>query len=159
MLQNNMTSTWAGFYATEPVGYSNNRAVYWESYEIRFHYPAENLINGTRYDLEMQVVGYDLYNRHFVCTTGTSILSLLFQIDDGEPANPFFNWQANATAGLDVNIDLSQLVPKTLGVNVDITGYRGTDSMPDCNYVICWYVLQTPYKMTTEQYNFFVMAG
>lgn len=58
-----------------------------------------------------------------------------------------------------MNIDLSQLVPKTLGVNVDITGYRGTDSMPDCNYVICWYVLQTPYTMTTEQYNFFVMAG
>ena len=144
MLMNNKTSSWAGFYATEPVGYSNNRAVYWDTYEIRFHYPAENLINGTQYDLEMQIYGYDYYNRHFVCTTGVAVLSILFQVDDAQPENPFFAWQANATQGLDVNIDLTTIVSKTLGVTSDITGYRGTDSMPDCNYVTCWYIVQTP---------------
>lgn len=89
---NDKDSAWAGFYATEPVGYSNNRAVYWSSYEIRFHYPAENLINGTRYDLEMQVYSYDFYNRHFVCTAGISVLSLLFKIDDALGPNEFFDW-------------------------------------------------------------------
>ena len=92
MIQNNRTSSWGGFYATEPVGYSNNRAVYWDSYEIRFHYPAENLLNGTQYDLEMQIFGFDYYNRHFVCTTGTSALSIFFKIDDIAPENPFFSW-------------------------------------------------------------------
>ena len=53
MLQNNKTSSWGGFYASEPVAYSNDRVVYWDSYEVRFHYPAEHLINGTQYDLEM----------------------------------------------------------------------------------------------------------
>jgi hypothetical protein len=140
MLMNNQTSTWAGWYATEPVGYSNNRAVYWDAYEIRFHYPAENKINNTQYDMEMQIYGYDYYNRHFVCTAGIAIISLLFKIDDANP-NPFFDWQTDASAGRAVNIDLTQLVSKLLGVQSDITGYRGTDSMPDCGYVYCWYVV------------------
>lgn len=58
-----------------------------------------------------------------------------------------------------MNVDISTLISKVIGVNVDITGYRGTDSMPDCDYVICWYVLQTPFTLTTDQYNFFVMSG
>lgn len=92
-VKNFNSSSWAGWYATEPVGYSNNRAVYWDAYEIRFHYPAENLINGTQYDMEMQIYGFDYFNRHFVCTQGVAVLSLLFKIDDNNPPNPFFDWQ------------------------------------------------------------------
>lgn len=159
MLKNDNSSSLGGYYATEPVGYSNNRAVYWDTNEIRFHYPSENKINGTQYDLEMQIVGYDYYDRHFVCTSGRSIMSLFFNVDDTQPENPFFDWQANATAGLPVNIDLTQLVSKILGVQSDITGFRATDSMPDCGYVTCWYLIVNSYTMTTAQRDFFVYPG
>lgn len=116
MLQNNKTSSWAGYYLTEPVGYSNNRAVYWDAYEIRFHYPSENRINNTQFDMEMQIVGYDYYNRHFVCTSGVAIMSLLFNIDDNAGPNPFFDWQAEAATSNVTNIDLTLLISKLLGV-------------------------------------------
>jgi carbonic anhydrase len=31
--------------------------VRWDAYEIRFHYPAEHIINNIEYDFEMQIVG------------------------------------------------------------------------------------------------------
>ena len=83
--------TFGGYYATEPVAYTNNRAVYWDAYEIRFHYPAENLINGTQYDLEMQIFGWDLFDRHFICTEKKGALSIFFEVDD-TAEQKFFDW-------------------------------------------------------------------
>lgn len=42
--------------AAEPYFYDvGDYKVTWEPQEIRFHYPAEHTVNGTAYDLEMQV--------------------------------------------------------------------------------------------------------
>jgi hypothetical protein len=147
MLKSNQ-SAFGGYYATEPVAYTNNRAVYWDVYEVRFHYPAENLINGTQYDLEMQIFGYDLYDRHFICTQKKGALSVFFNVDDTLPENDFFSWQANATAGEPISVDFDKVVTKITGSTSDITGYRGTDSMPDCAFPICWWIIQTPQTCT-----------
>ncbi len=42
-----------GLYAAEPAKNAANHVVYWQSSNIRFHYPTEHALNGTTYDLEM----------------------------------------------------------------------------------------------------------
>lgn len=31
--------------------------------------------------------------------------------------------------------------------------------MPDCGYVYCWYIVQTPYTLTQAQHDFFKYPG
>ena len=50
-----------GFYAAEPLKSDQNHQLYWEIDNIRFHSPAEHKINGTQYDVEMQIFGTDYY--------------------------------------------------------------------------------------------------
>ena len=86
-----------GWIAGEPFGNKMNPQIVYEIENIRFHHPAEHKINGTTYDLEMQVFGKDLYGRHIICD-GDSAISLFFNIDDSSTSD-FFDWQAKATAG------------------------------------------------------------
>ena len=83
--------------AGEPFDNKMNPQIVWDVESIRFHHPAEHKINGTTYDLEMQVFGRDLYDRHIICD-GNSAISLFFNIDDSSTSD-FFDWQAKATAG------------------------------------------------------------
>lgn len=42
-----------GIYAAEPLASPQNHQLYWATENIRFHHPAEHMINDTTYDLEM----------------------------------------------------------------------------------------------------------
>lgn len=113
------------------------------------------MINGTTYDLEMQIFGDDYYTRHQICS-GQGAISILFKIDDTTSGSAFFDdWQSAATAKESFTIDLNKVVPKTTGATNIIYGYSGTDTMPDCGPV-CWYVIESPQTITTAQRDFFV---
>ena len=146
-----------GIVAAEPLKNTANPQVHWSIDNIRFHYPAEHTINGTQYDLEMQIFGSDLARQSILCN-GKGAVSIFFQIDTEEEGNSFFDWQADAAAGRDVSIDLSSILPKTAEVTNNIYGYSGTDTMPGCENV-CWYVIETPQTISKAQHDFFKLPG
>lgn len=143
-----------GYYGAEPLKNPQNAQLYWKIDNIRFHHPAEHKVNDTVYDLEMQIFGKDFYDRKVVCSGQTGAVSIFFQIDPEDKDNPFFDWQANATAKGDVYIDLNSILKKTTSATNNIYGYSGTDTMPGCEQV-CWYVVESPLKMSQAQHDFF----
>jgi hypothetical protein len=86
----------------------------------------------------MQVFSTDLYARKLLCTSGQAAVSVFFKIDAAAVANPFFAWQADPTT---IPIDLSLILTKTAGTTMNISGYSGTDTMPNCTSGICWYLI------------------
>lgn len=87
-----MFGNFGGIYATEPIKSPSSRVVYWDATNLLFHYPSEQLLNGTQYALELQVKGYDLFNRKLGCTSRYGYFSVLFELVPDGPANPFFDW-------------------------------------------------------------------
>jgi len=85
-----------GWYAAEPLKSAQNHQLYWEIESVRFHHPAEHKINGTTYDLEMQIFAKDYYSRKVICMGEVGATSIFFKLGD---ENKFFDWQADATAG------------------------------------------------------------
>jgi hypothetical protein len=69
-------------YAAAPVAnFANNNQLYLVAKEIRFHWPAENLIAGKQHDLEMQIVHDEPEHRGVMCN-GTSIVSVFFSLSN-----------------------------------------------------------------------------
>jgi len=131
--------------------------VYWDSYELRFHHPAEHQLNNTQYAMEMQIFSNDPYKNKLLCTAGIAAISILFELDDASN-NPWFDWQANATAGLPVTVDLNSILSKVGGTTNSVSGYSGSDTMPDCGKV-CWYIVNQPQQINSTQLNFFMYSG
>jgi len=114
--------------AAEPYAYSvGDYIITWEPSEIRFHYPSEHQINGTSTDLEMQIF-FTTKSSVFLCKGEQAALSIFFNKDDTAGDNPFFDWQADATAGNDINVDLSLVVSRISAMVEYIYGYIGSDS-------------------------------
>ena len=77
---------------------------------------------------------------------GTSIVSYFFNVNSTADAidNPFFDWQGDENP----SVNLTMLTGKSFGMFEDLTGYAGTDSMPDCPYRTCWYLLEKLFSLT-----------
>jgi hypothetical protein len=145
-----------GIYLSEPArNNATNHVVYYETTNLRFHYPAEHVLNGTRYDLEMQIFGSDRFGRSLGCFSNNSAVSILFKIDDTVDANPFFSWQADADGTKPITLDLSPLLDKVAGATKSVSGYMGSDSMPGCDYGTCWYIMNQPLTIKSSQVDFF----
>mmetsp|Transcript_24352 Transcript_24352/g.33220 ORF Transcript_24352/g.33220 Transcript_24352/m.33220 type:complete len:246 (+) Transcript_24352:47-784(+) len=141
--------------AAEPYFYSlGDYKITWIPTEIRFHYPAEHTVNGTAYDLEMQII-FNTNSKVLLCQAYQGALSVFFNIDDTAGDNAFFDWQSDATAGNDITVDLSMVVSRIAAMQEYIYGYIGSDSQPPCTQKLCWYFLMNPLTMSTSQFNFF----
>lgn len=136
-----MFGDFGGIYATEPIRSVTSRVLYWDATNILFHYPSEQLLNGTQYALELQVHGYDTFNRKLGCQSRNGYFSVLFDLVPAGPANPFFEWQAAATAGTEVVVDLNLVLSRVAGTVNSVIGYSGTNSMPPCSTGTCYYVV------------------
>ena len=92
----NFTDGAGGYYAAEPLKTSKNQQIYWKIDNIRFHAPAEHKINGTQYDVEMQIFASDVNDESVTCS-GKGATSVFFKVDPENPTteNPFFGWQSN----------------------------------------------------------------
>lgn len=146
-----------GIYLAEPaVNNATNHIVYYDAMNLRFHYPAEHSLNGTRYDLEMQIFGGDRFGRSLGCFSNNSAVSIFFKIGD---ANSFFDWQSDATANNDVSIDLTTLLSQVAGTTKSVSGYMGADSMPPCSYGTCWYLVNEVETISQAQVDFFKVSG
>ena len=56
-----LNGKFGGIYSSDV--YAQMKEIYWDSYQIRVKVPAEHMINNVKYDLELQVLHKDYYNR------------------------------------------------------------------------------------------------
>mmetsp|Transcript_4749 Transcript_4749/g.8126 ORF Transcript_4749/g.8126 Transcript_4749/m.8126 type:complete len:159 (-) Transcript_4749:84-560(-) len=123
----------------------------WDVESVRFHYPAEHLFNSTAYDLEMQIFHKDTHKRCLACSSKQAALSVFFSLDKGTlPTGSFFDFQEK-----EEQLDISQLLKVDAAMDSYISGYIGTDTMPDCSLRLCWYVYEEPFLLTQSQLDFF----
>lgn len=92
-------------YATEPLKNASNPQLKWGSTEVRFHTPAEHIIQGTQYDMEMQIFLDDVDSRALFCSAHKAALSLMFTVDDTSTSS-FFDWIADAQAGNEISVSI-----------------------------------------------------
>ena len=141
-------------YGTEPLTSVANGQIKWEANELRFHTPAEHIIKGKQYYMEMQIFAADVNHRSLYCQAHKSAISLMFKVDDAS-VNPFFDFIETAKSGSELKVDLDILLTQISGVLNTVSGYLGTDTMPNCDKTLCWYIVNEPYTITTAQLLFF----
>ena len=47
-------------------------------------------------------------------------------------------------------MDLTQLLTPTFAMENFISGYYGSDTMPDCLMTFIWYLIETPFEISKE---------
>ncbi len=113
--------------------------------QFHFHHPAEEEISGQGYAMVAHLVHSDVAGH-------TAVVAILFK--EGEE-NPFIKvlWDhMPAQKGMEtvpsgVRIDLSQLLPATLGYY----SFSGSLTTPPCSEGLRWYVLNTPVEVSAAQ--------
>ena len=56
-------------------------------------------------------------------------------------------------------MDISKILGFGAGMNSDIVGYIGSDSMPTCKTAVCWYLYLKPFNITAAQLKAFQVEG
>lgn len=113
--------------------------------QFHFHHPAEEHVNGKKYDLVAHLV-------HADATGNLAVVAVLFS--KGAP-NPLFDtlWknlpteQGKAMNVDSVSINVKDLVPADLGH----FHYMGSLTAPPCSEAVTWFVLKTPMTISQEQ--------
>ena len=83
----------------------------------------------------MQIMADDIYKRAEKCQNNIGGFSLMFTV--GETQSSFWDWVGTQDIK---NLDLNLLFPKTQAMTTQMYGYVGTDTMPDCTDLMCWYI-------------------
>jgi hypothetical protein len=79
-----------------------------------------------------------------MCGSGTGVVSFFFK-NTGK-ANPFFDWQTTTDT---YSVDLSLLAAKDMALNNLISGYIGSDTVPTCTSLVCWYLVDAALDIST----------
>jgi carbonic anhydrase len=87
--------------------YAAQKEIYWDSYQIRFKVPAEHQISNKAYDMEIQILHKDYYNRAQFCKNKVGAFSLFFT-NTGK-TNDFFSWTSDPENS---SIDLGKILAK-----------------------------------------------
>ena len=106
-----------------------------QTYKIKFKYPAENVFNNIRPDIELQIYHTNDYQESQNCKEDVGV-SIYFNISS--TGNDFFNFLSDPN---NTQIDLSTLIKKETPFYEYISAYIATDTQPPCAYM-CWYQVQ-----------------
>lgn len=52
-------------------------------------------------------------------------------------------------------MDLTQILTPTFAMENFISGYYGSDTMPDCLTTFIWYLVETPFEISQKQLDYF----
>ncbi|HKM66216.1 MAG TPA: carbonic anhydrase family protein [Candidatus Acidoferrum sp.] len=113
--------------------------------QFHFHHPAEEHVNGKKYDLVAHLV-------HADAGGNLAVIAVLFT--KGAP-NPLFDnlWknlpteQGKAATVASVSVNVTDLVPQDTGY----FHYMGSLTAPPCSEGVTWFVLKTPMTISAEQ--------
>ncbi len=117
--------------------------------QFHFHHPAEEHVNGKKYDLVAHLV-------HADAGGNLAVVAVLFA--KGAP-NPLFDtlWknlpaeQGKANSVASVSVNVKDLVPADTGY----FHYMGSLTAPPCTEGVTWFVLKTPATISAEQLEVF----
>lgn len=105
--------------------------------QIHFHEPAEHIINGIRYPVEIHLV-------HISNRNDLTVLSILGEEGDVSHLNEFFETflplKNGASKIIDQKIDLISLYPKSK----DFYSYSGSLTTPPCSENVNWIIFKEP---------------
>jgi carbonic anhydrase len=113
--------------------------------QFHFHHPAEEHVNGKKYDLVAHLV-------HADATGNLAVVAVLFT--KGAP-NPLFDtlWknlpteQGKVMSVASVSVNVTDFLPSDLGY----FHYMGSLTAPPCSEAVTWFVLKTPMTISAEQ--------
>jgi carbonic anhydrase len=131
-------------FASEPSNYAVTQVIKWDARYIKFHYPSEHTVNGTHFDLEMQIYHQEEFWTHAICVSGIGIISVFFNVST--PPNPFFQFLDGTSP-----LDLSSILTPDFSLNNYIMGYVGTNSVPNCERGVCWYIVKDVFSIGSDQ--------
>ncbi|CAD8047687.1 unnamed protein product [Paramecium sonneborni] len=169
-------ATISNLYATD----INGNLYGYTATQFMFHGPSEHTIEGTRYDLEMQIV-HELKSE-FSATITKAIVSILFEVSSTD--QPFFttydfalmaapttsNTTSNTTANQTnstntttakpvtstiASINFNDLLGSQLDANPAYYTYIGSLTIPDCDDNVNWYILDSVLPITQTQLDAF----
>ena len=111
----------------------------YELVELRFHAPAEHVINGVRGDAEIQLIHAnnrgDIAVVAVALTAGSRVNSVLRRVLENAPRGPGENYY-----GRNVGVNPLFLLPG----RKDYFAYRGSLTRPPCTEGVHWYVMRAP---------------
>ena len=102
----------------------------------------------------MQII-HTLKEEFPLVTRHKAIVSLLFNVDDSAAANPLFSNYNLDTKGSDININLKSILNSQIGSKPIYYNYEGSFTMPNCDEVVNWYILDKTFTLTSAQYRLF----
>jgi len=132
------------------IPFGNYHGVKFKVAYIEFHAPSEHQISGKQYPLEMQIYtnrseGLDAG----ICPEAT--FSFLFE-NKGKDNKFLSQFLGKITEnGIKINITLTDLLPIDSATKHQFFSYRGTRTVPSCEYSICWYVINPPLDISQAQ--------
>jgi hypothetical protein len=135
---------------TAPFGFSyiflpKTDPVIGEIANVHFHSPAENMLNGKRYSLEMHIVMDDMAGKY-----SHVVLGVWFNV--GRCRNAFVD-KAMAAKGENVEISLRDLFTDEYVANFYM--FLGSLTTPPCTDGALWLLVDRPLSITSDQLQFF----
>ena len=122
---------------------------------VEFHAPAEHVIDGRHYPLEMQIYA-DFDSGAAVPKCTEAAFSFFFNTTHGKD-NPFFSQFLGRITKNETVMDISfdYLLPPDVVTKYSIFSYRGSKTSPNCEPNVNWYLMDPPLDISPAQLKVF----
>jgi carbonic anhydrase len=116
---------------------------------MRLHAPSEHTIESQRYAIEVQLF-FKLRDEFNPNTIQRAAMSLLFkESSDKQIAIPLLSMLTNVTSLTNQNV--TDMVTSILPSPLSYFTYLGSDTVPNCEENMVWYIVETPIDVSSSQ--------
>eukprot|EP00826_Nyctotherus_ovalis_P047357 TRINITY_DN543_c0_g1_i3.p1 TRINITY_DN543_c0_g1~~TRINITY_DN543_c0_g1_i3.p1 ORF type:complete len:266 (+),score=62.88 TRINITY_DN543_c0_g1_i3:176-973(+) len=117
---------------------------------IEFHAPSEHRLMGKEYPLEMQMYGNytEGVDKH-ICKE----IAISFLFENNGKTNPFLSQFLHKLTrnNTKFNVTLETLFQIDSVTKYHFYGYKGSRTVPYCDYILCWYIIDPPMDISDAQ--------
>lgn len=121
--------------------------------EIRLHAPTEHTIESQSYAVEVQMF-FMLRTEFMPNSIQKAAISLLFkESSDKQVAIPLLTMLSNTSTLVSQNV--TDMIKTVLPSPLSYFTYLGSDTVPNCDESMIWYVVETPIEISNSQVTTF----
>jgi carbonic anhydrase len=131
-------------YAFEPGDYINYAGTRYNLVQFHVHEPAEHLIDGIRYPLEVHLV-------HKSAGGFFAVVSIMAKENRSSPAFSFLESYLPVAAGEEKTVRRAFAMESVLPTNRNYITYEGSLTTPPCTEGVRWLVMREPLSVSLEQ--------